>query len=98
LYGLGQGSTSPTLLAWATDLSDDNFRGRAIACFYICMEFGIGVGAFGAGLIYANSTQNFLITFVPCMALATIAFIFLVASYKQKIEKKLIENTYDPIN
>lgn len=86
LYGLGQGSTSPTLLAWATDLSDENFRGRAIACFYICMEFGIGLGAFCSGLIFSNDTANFFITFIPCIVLAIIAFIFLVLSYKEKIE------------
>ncbi|MFM8851269.1 MAG: MFS transporter [Cytophagales bacterium] len=92
LYGLGQGSTSPTLLAWATDLSDEKFRGRAIACFYICMDFGIGIGAFCAGLIFANDTTNFFVTFVPCVVLAAIAFIFLVMSYKEKIEKRFVNS------
>ncbi|MFM8913843.1 MAG: MFS transporter [Flammeovirgaceae bacterium] len=91
MYGLGQGSTSPTLLAWATDLSDENFRGRAIACFYICMEFGIGLGAFCAGLIFANDTSNFFITFAPCMILAAVAFVFLAMSYKEKIERRAIK-------
>ncbi len=88
MYGLGQGSTSPTLLAWATDLSDENFRGRAIACFYIFMEFGIGLGAFCAGLIFGNDPANFFITFAPCMILAAVAFVFLTMSYKEKIERR----------
>ncbi|HEY0768871.1 MAG TPA: MFS transporter, partial [Sphingobacteriaceae bacterium] len=45
LYGLGQGATSPTLLAWATDLSDQHHKGRGIASLYIFMELGIGIGA-----------------------------------------------------
>jgi MFS family permease len=30
LYGFAQGVSSPTLLAWATDLSDPNARGRGL--------------------------------------------------------------------
>src|SRR6185369_2344043 len=60
LYGLAQGSTSPTLLAWATDLSSDEHRGRGIASLYISMEMGIGLGALISGLVYANSHENFI--------------------------------------
>jgi MFS family permease len=31
LYGLAYGATSPTLIAWASDLSDTRFRGRGLA-------------------------------------------------------------------
>lgn len=78
LYGLAQGATSPTLLAWATDLSDEQFRGRGIASLYIFMELGIGVGAFVSGWIYGNNTENFFVTFALCSSLAAIAFLLLV--------------------
>lgn len=78
LYGLAQGMTSPTLLAWATDLSDEKHRGRGIASLYIFMELGIGIGAFISGFIYANDSKNFFVTFLTCSLLALTAFFYLV--------------------
>jgi len=86
LYGLAQGSTSPTLLAWATDLSNPNNKGRGIASVYIAMEFGIGMGAFISGLVYSNEVTNFLPAFVTCSALALMAFVFLVNRNKRRIQ------------
>jgi len=86
LYGLGQGATSPTLLAWASDLSDAANRAKGIASLYIFMEFGIGVGALGAGMVYSNKPENFFVTFVVCSALATAAFLYLF----------IIRKTYQP--
>jgi MFS family permease len=77
VYGLGQGATSPTLLAWATDLSDINFKGRGIASLYIFMELGIGLGAFASGLIFSNESSNFLLTFIVCSSLATASFAYI---------------------
>jgi MFS family permease len=82
LYGLGQGTTSPTLLAWATDLSHPEHKGRGIASLYIFMELGIGVGAFASGLIYGNNTANFFLTFLVCGVLASMAFLSLVTLKK----------------
>jgi MFS family permease len=78
LYGLAQGMTSPTLLAWATDLSDEHHKGRGVASVYMAMEFGIGMGAFGSGLIFANKTSNFFITFLTAALLSAGAFIYLI--------------------
>jgi MFS family permease len=78
LYGLGQGATSPTLLAWATDLSLAENKGRGIASLYIFMELGIGLGAFASGMIYGNQPANFFSTFVVCGALSATAFTYLV--------------------
>ena len=77
LYGLAQGASSPTLLAWATDLSDPNAKGRGVASLYIFMEFGIGVGAFAAGLIYGNDPSRFLFSFLICALFAAIALVYL---------------------
>lgn len=79
LYGLAQGATSPTLLAWATDLSDVHYKGRGVASVYIFMEFGIGFGAFASGLIYANDPSRFSLSFGICSGLALIAWIYLFA-------------------
>ena len=83
IYGLGQGATSPTLLAWATDLSDTNNRGRGIASLYIFMELGIGIGAFASGFIYGNQSSNFFLTFIICSLLAGIAFLYLTFERSQ---------------
>lgn len=78
LYGLAQGATSPTLIAWATDLSDPRYKGRGVASLYIFMEFGIGFGAFCSGLVYGNNVTRFSMAFSICAALATIAFVYLL--------------------
>lgn len=78
LYGLAHGITSPTLFAWATDLSDENHKGRGISSLYIFMEMGIGVGAFISGLVFHNDPDNFFITFASCSMLAMLAFLYLI--------------------
>jgi MFS family permease len=84
IYGLGQGSTSPTLLAWATDLSDVNNKGRGLASLYIFMELGIGIGAFASGFIFDNQPENFPITFIVCGTLAMLAFLYLLTVRPQR--------------
>lgn len=76
LYGLG-GSAAPTLLAWATDISESHHKGRALASLYIFMELGIGLGALVSGWIYSKNTDFFL-PFAVCSALAGIAFVTLL--------------------
>lgn len=78
LYGFAQGSTSPTLLAWATDLNHDSFKGRGIASLYIFMELGIGLGAFLSGMIYSNDPSRFFITFLISGLLGALAFLYLL--------------------
>jgi MFS family permease len=78
LYGLAQGATSPTLLAWATDLSDEHHRGRALASLYIFMELGIGLGAFFSGWIFANDSTSFFLPFVASALFGGLAFVILL--------------------
>lgn len=78
LYGLAHGTTSPTLIAWATDLSDPIHRGRGVASVYIFMELGIGVGALASGFIYSNDPTRFLYAFALCSSLAVVAFTYLM--------------------
>jgi MFS family permease len=77
LYGLGQGGVSPTLLAWATDLSERTHRGRAIASLYIFMEFGIGVGAYTSGWLFGRNS-DFFVPFIASSVLGGVAFIVLL--------------------
>lgn len=78
LYGFAQGTTSPTLMAWAVDLSDEHHKGRGLSSLYIFMELGIGVGAFVSGLLYHNEASNLSLTFIVCSVLATAAFLLLM--------------------
>lgn len=84
-YGFAQGSTSSTLLAWATDLSDEQHRGRGIGSLYISMEFGIGIGALLSGLLYANQPSHFFMVFATAGAfgLAAFASLFLNIPYQR---------------
>jgi MFS family permease len=76
-YGLAQGSTSPTLLAWATDLSDDQHKGRGLGSLYISMEFGIGIGALSSGLLYGNQSSHFFLVSAASALLSALAFLYL---------------------
>ena len=80
LYGLAHGTTSPTLIAWATDLSEGAHKGRGVASVYIFMEFGIGTGAFASGLLYGNDPSRFPMAFGICAGLAASAFLYLQLS------------------
>jgi MFS family permease len=84
LYGVANGMTSPTLFAWATDLSDENHKGRGLASLYIFMELGIGVGALFSGFIYANDISRFPLTFGVGSVLCTFALIYLFSLRTKK--------------
>jgi len=83
VYGFAQGAMSPTLLAWAVDLSNVNHKGRGIATLYMAMELGIGVGALTSGFIYGNNIHNFLITFFTSGMLSIFAFVYLMVIRKK---------------
>jgi MFS family permease len=78
IYGFAQGITSPTLLAWATDLSDPVRKGRGVSTLYIFMELGIGLGAFVSGEIYNNRDENLFSTFLVCAVLGFLAVTYLL--------------------
>jgi len=96
IYGLGQGMTSPTLFAWATDLSDERHKGRGISSLYIFMEMGIGIGAFLSGFIYANDSSNFFVTFLTAGLLAGTALMYLIFTRltgRPRVETKTVTLT-----
>ena len=85
-YGLGHGITSPTLLAWATDLSDEKHKGRGLASLYMFMELGIGIGAIVSAEIYDNQSSRFMYSFLACGLLCLIAFVYLLTVRKSNRE------------
>ena len=91
MYGLAQGATSPTLLAWAADLSDPEHKGRGVASLYIFMEFGIGVGAFLSGLIYGDNVSMIFVTFLISSILSAIAFFYLLWLRRSAVEPVLVQ-------
>lgn len=87
MYGFAQGMTSPTLFAWATDLSDERYKGRGISSLYIFMELGIGLGALLSGWLYGNHVENFPLTFFVCAFLGSLAFIYLLVASPPAVQR-----------
>lgn len=84
LFGLATGMNSPTLYAWAIDLSHETRRGRAMATVYIFLEAGIGLGAIASGWIYGNNSAHFGWTFWSGGILALIAWYYLLFRVKSR--------------
>lgn len=76
IFGVGSGILSPALNAWTIDLSDPNYRGRAMATMYIALEAGIGFGALFAGYVYQD-----IINRVPLIFYGNAIIVFLALLY-----------------
>lgn len=74
LFGIALGNNSPTTMAWTIDLSEDKYRGRAIATVFIALEAGIGGGALLSAWLYDNNPENFLVAFTGCAVLGLLGF------------------------
>lgn len=84
VYGVATGILSPVLSAWTVDLSSDTNRGRALATMYICLEAGIGIGAFLSAALFANKVQNLPLVFFSMAGFAIAALAYTVFIYKTK--------------
>ena len=78
LFGISTGLSSPALTAWAVDLSDAAYRGRALATMYIALEAGIGIGAWWSGWYYAGQLKNMAFTFYVSAFLAFVSLVYLL--------------------
>jgi MFS family permease len=78
LFGISWGLNTPTLTAWAVDLSDETHRGRGLATMYIALEAGIGIGALWSGWYYGGQIKNMADTFYVSAALAIVAMVYLI--------------------
>ncbi len=77
-FGIPSGMNYPTIFAWTIDLSDEKYRGKAMATVYIALELGIGIGAVISAWIYNNDDTRFLYTFWTGAVTAFLSFIYLI--------------------
>jgi len=89
-FGVSMGILSPVLSAWTVDLSSDHNRGRAIATMYICLEAGIGLGAFLSAALFANKRENLPLVFLWMAGFAAAALLYSILLYKFKKRSKRV--------
>ncbi|MDN5211579.1 MFS transporter [Fulvivirgaceae bacterium BMA12] len=77
-FGIPTGMNYPTIFAWTIDLSDEKYRGKAMATVYIALELGIGIGAVISAWIYNNDDNRFLHTFWTGAVATFLSFIYLI--------------------
>jgi MFS family permease len=82
LFGVSMGFISPTILAWAVDLSTEDSRGRSLATVYLAMEAGIGLGAVLGGAVYGNDSNMFAYAFWSAAFFSGIALIYVAMLYR----------------
>ncbi|MDH5609663.1 MAG: MFS transporter, partial [Cyclobacteriaceae bacterium] len=76
LFGIGYGLNSPTLFAWAIDLSPDHSRGRGLSTLFIFLETGIGLGALLSGTFYQGKDYLFPVIFGVAAFFSLAAFVY----------------------
>ena len=78
MFGIGYGLNSPTLFAWAIDLSPVKNIGRGISTLFIFLEVGIGLGALITGSLYQGVNERFPFLFVGSGLFSLLAFLLLL--------------------
>lgn len=78
VYGLAWGMNTPTLQAWAVDLSPPETRGRGLATMFIALELGIGLGAYFSQEMYHNDLSKIAQPFYFSAILASLSTIYLL--------------------
>ncbi len=76
-FGIAFGLLSPSIFAWAVDLSLPQKKGKAVGTLFIFMELGIILGSSIGGLIYSNDYNNFKAVFLLSGFFAFIVLIIL---------------------
>ena len=79
LFGIGYGLNSPTLFAWAIDLSPEKNIGRGISTLFIFLELGIGMGSLISGSLYQGINSRLPSLFVISAFFSFIAFLFVLS-------------------
>jgi len=83
IYGVGTGIISPTLMAWTTDLSNPEYKGRGLSTLWMGLEFGVMVGAFGGDWLYKNNPDNLPMIFTIASVILTIIVVYLITLGKK---------------
>ena len=76
MYGMAVGVLAPAINAWTVDMSQPQYRGKAMATMYIALEAGIGLGALLAGWYYTD-----IISRIPVIMYASAAITLLAVFY-----------------
>lgn len=87
LFGVGFGLLSPSLFAWAVDLSLPGLKGKAVGTLFIFLEIGIILGSSVTGLLYGSKSENFTISFIVSGIVTFIPVIILIRA--MMLEKKM---------
>ena len=73
VFGTATATNSPTLFAWAIDLSDPKNVARGMATLFIALELGIVGGALLPMELYQNIPERLPLAFFLCAAIALIS-------------------------
>ncbi|MBI3136127.1 MAG: MFS transporter [Bacteroidetes bacterium] len=85
IYGVGTGIISPTIMAWTTDLSHPEKKGRGLATMWMGLEFGLMIGAFGGMYLYGNDPNQFPLIFgIAAVILITIIIYLLTVGRRMR--------------
>jgi MFS family permease len=92
-YGVATGINSPALFAWTSDLSNPKFKGRGLATLFICLEIGIGAGAFATNYFYHNTfaTLQWMYWFGAIIALVGFVFVLFAKPINTFFQSKAIQ-------
>jgi len=85
VFGIAWGLLSPSLFAWAADVSLVGKKGKAIGTLFMFMEGGIIIGSSVCGLLYSNNAANFQLIFLLCSSLALLAGVFMMVRVKGRV-------------
>jgi MFS family permease len=84
LFGVAFGLLSPSIFAWAVDISLPGLKGKAVGTLFIFMELGIILGSAIGGILYNNNSENFAKIFILCGGLSLIPILIIVINKKSK--------------
>ncbi len=85
VFGIAWGLLSPSLFAWAADVSLQGKKGKAIGTLFMFMEGGIIIGSAICGILYYGNPQNFKLIFILCSLLAAGAGVFMLVRVRGKL-------------
>lgn len=94
LFGLGFGLVSPSLFAWAVDLSLPGLKGKAVGTLFIFLEIGIILGSSIAGLIYNSNSDNFFLALIISAIVTFIPVIILYRAMRLETKMKMLKRRH----
>lgn len=97
MFGVGFGLVSPSLFAWAVDLSLPGFKGKAVGTLFIFLEIGVILGSAITGLLYNSKAENFFISFIISGIIAFIPVTLLYRAMLLEKKMKMLRRRHEPV-